>query len=116
MAKEIREVVEVLDGNGEVIENENILKLNKTYKFEGKEYDEIDLSGLENLTASDMIKAQRVLERSGTFSVIPEMTLEYACIIAANATKQPVEFFNGLSPKDAIKVKNRVTSFFYGTE
>lgn len=116
MGKTNTEVVEVLDENGEVIENESILKLSKPYTFEGNTFNEIDLSGLENLTAADMIKAQKVLDRSGTFSVIPEMSLEYACIIAANATSQPIEFYKGLNPRDAIKVKNRVTSFFYGTE
>lgn len=116
MKKSETEVVEVLDESGEVIENESVLVLSKPYSFEGKTYEEIDLSGLENLTAADMIKAQKVLDRSGTFTFMPEMNLEYACIIAANATKQPVEFFNGLSPRDAIRVKNRVIRFFYGTE
>lgn len=47
---------------------------------------------------------------------MPEMTLEYACFIAARAAKQPIEFFRGLPPKDALKVKNRVTSFFYSED
>ena len=51
-----------------------------------------------------------------SFTFLPEMSLEYACIIAAKATKLPVEFFKGLHPKEAVKVKNRVTAFFYGAE
>ncbi|RDY30289.1 phage tail assembly protein [Lachnotalea glycerini] len=116
MEKNKTEVVAVLDENSEVIENERIVQFSRPYSFEGKEYEEIDLTGLDNLTASDMIAAQKVLERSGSFSVMPEMSLEYACIIAASATSQPVEFFKGLSPKDAIKIKNRVTGFFYGAD
>ena len=54
--------------------------------------------------------------RSGVFSPLPEMTVEYVQFIAARASGQPVEFFKGLPPKDAIKVKNRVTSFFYGED
>ena len=71
---------------------------------------------MENMTATDMIAANKVLDRSGSFSFLPEMSLEYACIIAAKASKLPIEFFKGLHPREAIKIKNKVTSFFYGTE
>ena len=84
--------------------------------YEGETYDKIDLSGLDNLTAADMIAANKILDRTGSFTFLPEMSLEYACIIAAKATKLPVEFFKGLHPKEAVKVKNRVTAFFYGAE
>ena len=100
-AKKTEVAVEVLDKDGEVIENEYTVVFNKPYTFEGETYDKIDLSGLDNLTA---------------FTFLPEMSLEYACIIAAKATKLPVEFFKGLHPKEAVKVKNRVTAFFYGAE
>lgn len=112
MDKEKAEV-EVISESGEVIENELIVKLSKSYKFEGKTYDSIDLSGMEDLTAADMIAAQKVLDRSGSFSFNPELSLEYACIIASKATSQPIEFYHGLRPKDALKIKNRVTGFFY---
>ena len=110
-AKKTEVAVEVLDKDGEVIENEYTVVFNKPYTFEGETYDKIDLSGLDNLTAADMIAANKILD---TF--LPEMSLEYACIIAAKATKLPVEFFKGLHPKEAVKVKNRVTAFFYGAE
>ena len=84
--------------------------------IEGKDYTEVDLSGMDDLSAEDMIAADRYLTRSGSFSVMPEMTLEYACFIATRAAKQPIEFFRGLPPKDALKVKNRVTSFFYSED
>ncbi len=58
-----------------------------------------------------MIAANKILDRTGSFTFLPEMSLEYACIIAAKATKLPVEFFKGLHPKEAVKVKNRVTAF-----
>lgn len=96
------------------IQHEAVIRLSQKYIFEDKEYEEIDLSGLEDMTANDMIAANKVLEKSGSFSFLPEMSLEYACIISARATKMPVEFFKSLHPKDAIKVKNKVTSFFYG--
>lgn len=97
-----------------VSEASMVVHFSKKYFFEDKEYEEIDLSTLEDMTATDMIAANKVLEKSGSFSFLPEMSLEYACIISARATKMPLEFFQRLHPRDAIKVKNKVTSFFYG--
>lgn len=93
-----------------------VVKFHRPYHFEEKVYKEIDLSGIENLSAEDMIAADKYLTKGGNFSVMPEMSLEYACFIAGRATDLPVEFFRRLPPKDAIKVKNRVTNFFYGED
>lgn len=97
-------------------EESGIVEFSRPYFFEGKEYKEIDLSGIDNLTAEDMIAADKFMSKSGSFSVMPEMTLEYACFISARATSLPIEFFRRLPPRDAVKVKNKVTSFFYGEE
>lgn len=88
----------------------------KPFVFEGKDYESVDLSGLEDLSAADMIAANKTMERGGTVNVLPEMSLEYACIISARASRMPVEFFRALPPKEALKVKNCVTSFLYGEE
>ena len=95
-------------------ENLMLVRFGKPYQFEGKTYQEVDLSGMVDLTAEDMIAADRYLSRNGNVSVMPEMSVEYACFIAARAASLPVEFFRRLSPKDAMKVKNRVTNFIYG--
>lgn len=99
-----------------VEEAENIVKLSKTYDFEGEKVSQIDFFGLENITADDMIRANKVLSTSGTVSILPENDLHYTLIIASSATGLPIEFFKALKPKDAIRVKNTVTSFFYGEE
>lgn len=95
-------------------ESSGLVKFSKPYTFEGQTYTEIDLSGIGDMTAQDMVDAEKFLTRSGIISPIPEMTVEYVCFIANRATGQPVEFFKGLPTKDAVKVKNKVTSFFYG--
>ena len=41
--------------------SENIVELARPYVFEGKEYGEIDLTGLEKLTVQDAIDVQRQL-------------------------------------------------------
>lgn len=115
-ATEVASEVVVLDENGDVIEGQYVVVFNKPYTFEGTTYTKVDLSGLDNLTAADMIAANKVLDRTGSFTFLPEMSLEYACIIAGKATNLPIEFFKGLHPREAVKVKNRVTAFFYGTD
>ena len=41
--------------------SENIVELARPYGFEGKEYGEIDLTGLEKMTVQDAIDVQRQL-------------------------------------------------------
>lgn len=90
-----------------------VVTFGKPYFFENKEYTSIDLSGLDNLTAENMIAADKYLATNGVFTPMPEMSMEYSLFIASVATGLPIEFFRHLPPKDAIKVKNRVTNFFY---
>lgn len=97
-------------------ESPTLVTLTKPFKFEGKTYTEIDLSGLENMSASDMCAAEKHLNRSGMFSPLPEMTAEYVCYIAAQTSDFPIEFFKALPPRDFIRVKNKVTNFFYGED
>lgn len=115
-----------MNKENEVIENEvvdveeesAVVVFAKPYKFEGKEYTEVDLSALENLTADDMIATNKYMQRGsgGHIDVMPEVTLEYACVISAKALNLPIEFFTGLPAKEAMKVKNRVMGFLFGQE
>lgn len=100
----------------EMEDNPFLVFFKKPFTFEGVSYESVDLSGLESLSAADMIAVNKTIERGGTVNVLPEMSLEYACIFASKATKIPVEFFQALPPKEAIKVKNKVTNFFYGED
>lgn len=94
-----------------------IVKFNKPYKFEDMEpVKQVDLRGLEDLKASDMIQVQRIMEKSGSINILPEMSLEYACLFAAKATDYPVEFFQGFPPKQGTRLKNIVTNFLYGED
>ena len=97
-------------------ESDTLLTLKSPYTFEEKTYTEFDLSGMDSLTAGDMIAAEKYLNRAGLFSPIPEMTVEYVCFIASRATKLPIELFRGLPPREAVRLKNKVTGFFYGTD
>lgn len=93
--------------------NQYVVKFNKPYKFEGQEYTEVDLSGLDTLTTKDLADADRQFITSGQVATVNEMSVGYACIIAAKLTGKPVEFFENLPANEGISVKNVVTSFFY---
>lgn len=114
--KKNADIVEVTRESVENKENDLVVKFTRAYNFEGETISEVDLSGMDDLSANDMIKANKVLNASGNATVLPEMALEYTLVIASYATKRPVEFFRALRPKDAIKIKNKVTSFFFGEE
>lgn len=113
----MEETVNIKSTNTQTAEEEKlVIELTKEYMFEEKKYTKVDLTGLNNLTAEDMIAANRVLSRNGNVDFLQEMTLEYACVLASKGSDLPVEFFRGLKPKDAMKVKSRVTGFLYGAE
>lgn len=100
----------------EIKDNPYLITFKKPFVFEGVSYNDVDLSGLEDLSAADMIAVNKIIERGGTVNVLPEMSLEYACLISHRASGKPVEFFKALPPKEALKVKNRVTNFLYGED
>lgn len=96
-------------------EQQNVIALKKPYTFEGKEYKEIDFSGLDKLTIQDAIDTQRKLfdEREAASLTICETTTAFAREIAAKATGLPIEFFKfaprGLSKRIAATVQSHIT-------
>ena len=95
-------------------ESSTLVKFSKAYRFEGKDYTEVDLSGMEDMTAGDLCAVAKLANRELGVTPIPEMTLPYAMYMAARASHKPVEFFKGLPPVEAMKLKNLVTGFLYG--
>ncbi len=106
------------DAEEETAEEENLLiKLKKPYLFDGKEYTEIDLSRLEDMTADDLLWVEKQYDRSNPgINVMSEVKLRYALLMAARATQMPIEFFELLPQKEAIKIKIRVRDFLFGPD
>ena len=77
------------DENTAAEENTLVMKLDKPFTFEGQTYTEVDLSGLEDTTAADLQAVARVAHL-------------------------PLEFFERLPAKEAIKLKGIVVGFLYG--
>lgn len=90
------------------------LTFRKPYKFEGREYDRLDLSGLEDVTAADLAAVGKLVAKLGVVTPMPEMTMDYTLALAARVAKLPAEFFNGLPARETIRLKNLVTGFLYG--
>lgn len=110
--------VEVVASNDIQEEQDDlVIKLKKPYTFERVEYKEIDLRGLRELTAADMIAINKRMKRaSGGIDVMPEVTLEYATEIAARGASLPIEFFTALPASESMAVKNAVLGFLFGAE
>ena len=93
-----------------------LLRLSKPYTFEGKSYERVDLSRLNELTLADMVSVERRVRGtslSGGSNPLIEMTLNYACHLASVAANLPVEFFLGLPIADSMTLKGIVTGFLF---
>lgn len=99
------------------IDEPYVVLFNKPYIFEKKEYTSVDLSGLKNISGADMAWVNRQLTTAGI--IIPinaELSIEYACYMAARITAMPVEFYMGMPAPLVIKIKNRIANFIYSGE
>lgn len=97
-------------------EDDRAVSLKKPITFEGKTYSEIDLHGMDNIKAGDMIMINRQMTRNGDISTSPELTLEYALNVANISTGIPLEFFEQLPPYAALALRKKVVNFLYGWE
>ena len=59
------------------------VKLRKPFSFEGKEYTDVDLSGLEKLTGRDMEEIEKTLSRENLDTINAELTLHGTMLYAA---------------------------------
>lgn len=103
--------------DGEDTEPEDlILRFAKPYKFGGQEYTEVDLSGLEDVTAGVLESVGKITAKKnpGMNPALQEMSLTFCTYLAQRVAKLPLEFFTGLQAKEAIKLKAMVTNFLYG--
>ena len=102
---------------GEDTEPEDlVLRFGKPYKFGGQEYTEVDLSGLEDVTAGVLENVGKIAAKKnpGMNPALQEMSLTFCTCLAQRVAKLPLEFFTGLPAKEAIKLKALVTNFLYG--
>ena len=92
-----------------------VLRFAKPYKFGGMEYTEVDLSGLEDVTAGVLENVGKTVAKKnpGMNPALQEMSLTFCTYLAQRVAKLPLEFFERLPAKEAIKLKALVTNFLY---
>ena len=91
----------------------HVIVLKKPHTWEQKEFQEIDLGGLDQLTIQDAIEAQRDLfgQQEVASSLLCETTTAFAMEIAAKASGLPIEFFKMLPINVGRQVKRDVQEY-----
>lgn len=89
-----------------------IIKFAKPYKFEGKEYTEVNLSGIDDLTTRDICELQKHHAALGIVAPVIEMDCTYAQLVAAKVTNLPIEFYYALPAREGGKIKQAVQQYF----
>ena len=109
MSDEIK-TVEAVETEKPADERAHIVTLKRPYRFEGKEYTEIDLGGLDNLTIQDAIDAQRDLfgRQEVASALVCETTTAFAMEIAVKASGLPIEFFKQMKRREGKLVQAEV--------
>lgn len=95
-------------------EAKGFIKFKAPYTFEGKEYTGLPLEKLENLSSEQLFEASKRFSTGEYITPRPEADPKYCCILAAIVCGVPETFFEKLPPRECIKVRNAVQSFFQG--
>lgn len=97
-------------------EEDLVLKFAKPYVFGGQTYTQVDLSGLEDVTAGVLESVGKIVNKKnpGLNPALQEMTMPFCTHLAQRVAKLPLEFFEGLPAREGIKLKALVTNFLYG--
>ena len=94
----------------------HLIRFKQPYRFEGQEYEELDLSGLERMTVKDAIDAQKKLfeQQEEATLLLTETTTAFARMVAAKASGKPVEFFQQMPRGSGKLVSNAVKAYLNG--
>ena len=95
------------------VEQQRVLKLRTAVTFEGKLYEEIDLSGLDKLNGKDVRELDRLFKMKGgkIGGNVKEFDSMYLQLVASRATNLPLEFFDSISMKDATRLEVEIRNF-----
>ena len=86
----------------------------KPYIFEGKEYNGVDLEGIQNLTTKKKIEIDRMYNSIETEKPrIPTISTMYVVCVAVKITKFPIEFFYNLRNAEFRTIEAVVSKGFF---
>ncbi len=89
------------------------LELSDPFLYDDVEIKEIDLSGIFDLTGMDMCNLDRQMTGLGYTGSRPDITRQYAMLVAARVNRKPEDFCNRMKARDSIRLREMVTAFFY---
>ena len=89
------------------------VKFARPHFFEGKEYTEIDLSGLDDLTAEDLSYCEGMFAQMKQADPMKEFNTTFCLLVAQRATNLPFEFFSTLKISNATRIKATVSGFLF---
>lgn len=89
------------------------MELDEPFVYDGVTVKEIDLSGIFDLTGMDMCELDREAARLGYSLQHPEMTRQYAMLVAAKVNNKPNDFCQRMKARDSMRLRAMVTAFFY---
>ena len=104
-----------VENEDQKIEEMMTFKLNQPFKYDGEEITKLDLSGLLDLNAHDLVDIDREMTRRGFTGTRTELTRQYAMLVAARCVKKPWDYCDRMSARDSIRLKEYVVTFFYAT-
>lgn len=90
-----------------------IITLLDPYEFEGKTVEKVDLNGLFDLTGRDLCQIDDQMLAKGYSGQNMELTKQYALLVVAKVCGQPWEYADNMRARDAIRMKNIISNFFY---
>jgi len=88
----------------------SVMKFDSPYEFQGKVYNEIDLSGVADINTLQESAAENTMTIEGFPLMENSFNFLYACIIAGMGTKMSTEFFTGLPICELAKLKLAVNN------
>lgn len=96
----------------EIREIDYVVRFKKPYLFNGKEIDQVDMSGLEELTTMDAQLIDREMAKLNHYPKAKFRDTLYCKHIAMRVTGLPADFFNMLRWKDINEIISTVTWYF----
>ncbi len=108
-----KKIVKIDEETSAEVDTSKVFKLVKPVTFEGKEYTEIDLAGLEDLNGRDIRELDRLFKIKGgrIAGNVKEFDSLYLQLVAAKGTGLPLEFFDVIGAKDATRLEVKIRNF-----
>ena len=94
-----------------------VLDLEKPVTYNGMQINQLDMSGLREMTGRDLnVIYDLYASQGGDRVIMQESTLLFAQVVASGVCGYPVEAVQELKAKDSVYLKNRVYRFFFRSE